>query len=53
MNLAEASRQYQATLEARRAAWDEADADDAEALDDELTAALRAVEVAWLNEHTA
>lgn len=50
MNVAEATRQYQATLEARRAAWDAANADEVETMDDELADARQVMEVAWLNE---
>lgn len=50
MNLAESTRQYQATLEARRSAWENADVDDAEVMDRELSSAQEAMEVAWLDE---
>lgn len=52
MNVAEATRQYQATLEARRAAWDGANVDEADEMDGELDAAREAMEVAWLEEWT-
>lgn len=48
MRLAEAIRQYQATLEARRAAWDAANYDEAHDMDSELERSRRAMEVAWL-----
>lgn len=47
-SVSEAHRTYQATLEARRAAWDQANYDEAEAMDDELARAKRAMEVEWL-----
>lgn len=48
ISVSEATRQYQATLEARRAAWDGANADEADEMDEEVAAAKRAMEVAWL-----
>lgn len=50
MNVAEATRTYQATLEARRAAWDQANVDEADEMDGELERAREAMEVAWLDE---
>lgn len=51
MHLSEATRQYQSTLEARRAALPLATDHEAEDIDHELARAQGALEVAWLR-HT-
>lgn len=53
LSLAEATRQFQATLEARRAAWENANVDEADEMDEALDDAREAMEVAWLEEWCA